>query len=139
MNGKETVFFKTIYGVRCHQHPNDETLVQVVLLESLRYLAIHLALFNMLAGHPSQTDVLRGLIRTLFWPQVCTYVNETDMECNMREKHRARLTKNTRSIQPILATKTLRTVSTDILGPLWKRKRGHSFNILISDLFSELT
>lgn len=71
--GKARIIFEDEEGVLCQYYPKYETLVEIVLPESLRSRFVHLHPLSTLVGHLSQTKMHRRLVRPFFWTQMSAY------------------------------------------------------------------
>ena len=66
-------------------------------------------------------------------------IYRTVRTCNARAKNRVKLRKRTHPLRLFPAQRPLEGLSSDILGPLTKTKKGHRFLLVITDRFTKLT
>ena len=138
LSRKGTLYFEDKDGMLCRQHARDQTMIQAVLLSSLRHRLLRLAHHTPIAGHPGQTRLHRRLQRSCYWPHMAADISATVRECTPCAKNRLRLLRKASEMKLFPATAPLDSVAIDILGPLLKSSRGFIFMLVISDRFTKL-
>ena len=136
---KDSAFFEDHHGVLKRRHPSDPEIEQVVVLWTLHARLLRLCHNPTIAGHPGHNCMYHALRREYYWPHLAADVASTVRGCRTCAMNRVKLRKHLNRLRLFPATRPLKSLAIDILGPLPKTKAGKGFLLVITDRFTKLT
>lgn len=120
-------------------HPSIPEVEQIVFLDTLRPLLLHLSHYLTLAGSPGPTQFFSHFSRSNYWPLMEADIAPTVRSCLHSAHNLPCFSIPKHSMRLFSAKKILESIEDYIMPPFPKTKAGNHFIVLIPDRITDLT
>ena len=116
---------------------NESVVLQYVVPRHMRDLFLKKAHDSIYGAHQGRDKVLARLKSRCYWPKMGKDVEEHVKYCHVCQITKPPARYNVAELKPILPTKPLEIITTDIMGPLNVTKHNNKYIMIVVDHFTK--